>query len=103
MPDFEYARDKVLMGSKREEVLAGKEKLMTAYLQFDVQQDIGGGEITGNFGVQAINTEQNSTGLAFVDLDDRDVARHRLVRDIITAFADHERGTAPAGGPDGAR
>ncbi|QZD92202.1 TonB-dependent receptor [Qipengyuania xiapuensis] len=45
------------------------EKLMTAYLQFDVQQDIGGGEITGNFGVQAINTEQNSTGLAFVDLD----------------------------------
>lgn len=45
------------------------EKLMTAYLQFDVQQDIGGGEITGNFGVQAINTEQNSTGVAFVDLD----------------------------------
>ena len=31
MDDFEYARDKVLMGSKREEVLTGKEKLMTAY------------------------------------------------------------------------
>ena len=31
MSDFEYARDKVLMGSKREEVLTGKEKLMTAY------------------------------------------------------------------------
>ena len=31
MADFEYARDKVLMGSKREEVLTGKEKLMTAY------------------------------------------------------------------------
>ncbi len=31
MDDFEYARDKVLMGSKREEVLAGKEKSMTAY------------------------------------------------------------------------
>ena len=45
------------------------EKLMTAYLQFDVQQDLGAGELTGNFGVQAINTEQNSTGLAFVDLD----------------------------------
>jgi cell division protease FtsH len=29
--DFEYARDKVLMGSKREEVLTGKEKSMTAY------------------------------------------------------------------------
>jgi len=31
MADFEYARDKVLMGSKREEVLTSKEKLMTAY------------------------------------------------------------------------
>ncbi len=31
MADFEYARDKVLMGSKREEVLSGKEKWMTAY------------------------------------------------------------------------
>jgi cell division protease FtsH len=31
MDDFEYARDKVLMGSKREEVLVGKEKTMTAY------------------------------------------------------------------------
>ncbi len=31
MSDFEYARDKVLMGSKREDVLLGKEKSMTAY------------------------------------------------------------------------
>jgi len=31
MSDFEYARDKVLMGTKREEVLTGKEKSMTAY------------------------------------------------------------------------
>ncbi len=31
MSDFEFARDKVLMGSKREEVLTGKEKRMTAY------------------------------------------------------------------------
>jgi len=31
MSDFEYARDKILMGPKREEVLAGKEKTMTAY------------------------------------------------------------------------
>jgi cell division protease FtsH len=29
--DFEYARDKVLMGSKRDEVLVGKEKTNTAY------------------------------------------------------------------------
>jgi len=31
MSDFEYARDKVLMGSKREEVLTEDEKSMTAY------------------------------------------------------------------------
>ncbi|MFH1924246.1 MAG: cell division protein FtsH, partial [Planctomycetota bacterium] len=31
MSDFELARDRVLMGAKREEVLAGQEKLMTAY------------------------------------------------------------------------
>ena len=31
MEDFEYARDKVLMGPKREEVLSGEVKRMTAY------------------------------------------------------------------------
>ena len=31
MSDFEYARDRVLMGAKREDVLSGKEKSMTAY------------------------------------------------------------------------
>lgn len=31
MADFEYARDKLLMGSKREEVLSDHEKRMTAY------------------------------------------------------------------------
>jgi cell division protease FtsH len=31
MDDFEYARDKILMGAKREEILSDKEKKMTAY------------------------------------------------------------------------
>ena len=31
MDDFEYARDKLIMGAKREEVLTGKEKVMVAY------------------------------------------------------------------------
>ncbi len=31
MEDFEYARDKVLMGTKREDLLTGREKQMTAY------------------------------------------------------------------------
>lgn len=41
------------------------EKLMTAYLQADIEQELGAGILTGNFGVQAIHTNQNSTGLAF--------------------------------------
>ncbi|MEX0342064.1 MAG: TonB-dependent receptor [Erythrobacter sp.] len=45
------------------------EELMTAYLQFDIEQELGAGVLTGNFGVQAINTEQNSTGVAFADID----------------------------------
>ncbi|MBX7483394.1 TonB-dependent receptor [Qipengyuania qiaonensis] len=45
------------------------EKLMAAYLQVDIEQELGAGVLTGNLGVQAINTEQNSTGLAFIDLD----------------------------------
>ena len=45
------------------------EDLMTAYLQFDIEQEMGAGVLTGNIGVQAINTDQNSTGLAFVDID----------------------------------
>ncbi|HZZ26382.1 MAG TPA: ATP-dependent zinc metalloprotease FtsH [Pirellulales bacterium] len=31
MDDFEFARDKILMGPKRDELLSGKEKKMTAY------------------------------------------------------------------------
>ncbi len=38
------------------------EDLMTAYLQFNIEAELGAGTLTGNFGVQAINTEQSSTG-----------------------------------------
>ncbi len=41
------------------------EDLMTMYAQLDIQQDLGIGELTGNFGVQAVNTDQNSSGIAF--------------------------------------
>lgn len=41
------------------------EDLMTAYIQLNVEQEFGGGILTGNIGVQAINTEQESSGLVF--------------------------------------
>ena len=41
------------------------EKLMTGYLQANIEQEFGDTLLTGNFGVQAINTVQKSTGLIF--------------------------------------
>ena len=43
------------------------EDLLTAYLQADIEQEFGAGVLTGNIGVQAINTNQTSSGIAFVD------------------------------------
>ncbi len=40
------------------------EKLMTTYLQGNIKTMVGSAELTGNFGVQAIFTDQNSTGAA---------------------------------------
>ena len=42
-----------------------KEDIMTAYLQADLRQPIGSAELTGNIGVQAMLTEQKSSGLVF--------------------------------------
>lgn len=42
------------------------EGLMTAYLQGNIESNIGSAELTGNFGVQAIWTDQNSTGASAV-------------------------------------
>ncbi|OYY75978.1 MAG: TonB-dependent receptor [Sphingomonas sp. 28-62-20] len=44
------------------------EKLLTGYLQADVKQQIGSSELTGNFGVQLITTDQNSRGATAIYL-----------------------------------
>jgi iron complex outermembrane receptor protein len=41
------------------------EKLMTAYLQLDIEQELGSSVLTGNVGVQAVGTNQRSRGVAF--------------------------------------
>ena len=41
------------------------EDLMTAYLQADIEQELGSGTLTGNVGVQAIHTDQGSSGTVF--------------------------------------
>lgn len=40
-----------------------EEDLMTMYVQADINQEIGGSVLTGNIGLQAVNTEQKSSGL----------------------------------------
>ncbi len=45
------------------------EDLMTAYLQFDIERELGAGSLTGNVGVQAVHTNQKSTGVAFANID----------------------------------
>lgn len=41
------------------------EDLMTAYLQADIDQELGSGTLTGNIGVQAIHTDQGSSGIVY--------------------------------------
>ncbi len=41
------------------------EDLMTAYLQADIEQEMGSSTLTGNIGVQAIHTDQGSSGIRF--------------------------------------
>ncbi|RSU51724.1 TonB-dependent receptor [Sphingomonas sp. S-NIH.Pt15_0812] len=38
------------------------EDLMTMYLQTNIRQDIGSAQLTGNIGVQAVNTSQHTSG-----------------------------------------
>jgi iron complex outermembrane receptor protein len=42
-----------------------KEDVITSYVQGNIRQAIGASELTGNFGVQVVVTEQKSTGLVF--------------------------------------
>ena len=45
-----------------------REKLMTAYLQGNLKSYFGSAELTGNFGVQVVATDQNSNGASAVYL-----------------------------------
>ncbi|NVE96044.1 TonB-dependent receptor [Altererythrobacter lutimaris] len=49
------------------------EDLLTAYFQLDLEKDLAGGVFTGNIGVQAVHTDQSSSGIAFADGQQVDV------------------------------
>lgn len=52
-----------------------QEDLITLYFQGNIKADFGGAELTGNFGVQATNTEQKSSGLLFLNASNSYVQR----------------------------
>lgn len=62
------------------------EDLMTAYLQFDIEQELGAGMLTGNFGVQAIGTNQRSSGLVFASGQQFDVSLGSDYWDILPSL-----------------
>ncbi len=43
-----------------------REDLMTIYAQANIEQPFAGAVLTGNFGVQAVNTVQKASGLSFI-------------------------------------
>ncbi|MGJ3626113.1 TonB-dependent receptor domain-containing protein [Sphingomonas sp. MMS24-JH45] len=63
-----------------------REDLMTLYAQANIRQEIGSGELTGNVGVQAINTEQKSTGYTFVPTTRFQTLGADLLRDAQRQF-----------------
>ena len=44
-----------------------QEKLFVGYVQADINAQVGSAEITGNVGVQAVHTDQSSTGVVIVN------------------------------------
>ena len=59
-----------------------------AIITGDITQiDLGKNEISGL--VNAIDILSNVKGIAFVYLDNQDIVRHKLVKDIIKAYGDN--------------
>lgn len=62
------------------------EDLMTAYLQADIEQEMGSGTLTGNIGVQAIHTDQGSSGTVFAGGVARSVRASASYWDILPSL-----------------
>ncbi|WP_315850274.1 TonB-dependent receptor [Qipengyuania thermophila] len=63
-----------------------REDLMTLYLQADIEQRLGGGVLTGNIGVQAVSTDQESTGFAFTPTGPQVITRGASYWDVLPSL-----------------
>ena len=57
-----------------------KEKITTAFVQLDVDAELGGVPIRGNFGVQAVHSDQQSEGYQYLGLDNDNPDLGLLIR-----------------------
>lgn len=78
-----------------------KEKLLTGYIQANIDAELGAAQLTGNIGVQVVRTDQSSSGIAFlsnVQVDVSDGIKYtdwlpqlnlsaRLPNDFVVRFA----------------
>jgi phosphate starvation-inducible PhoH-like protein len=64
-----------------------------AVITGDVTQiDLPSGKVSGL--IEALNVVRQIDGIAFVHFDERDVVRHKLVQQIVKAYADFTAGGA---------
>ncbi|PNU05857.1 TonB-dependent receptor [Novosphingobium guangzhouense] len=66
-----------------------RERLMTAYFQGNIDSDIGSAHLTGNFGVQAQWTDQNSIGATAVQLGTADNGSPIIGGEVRNASTDY--------------
>jgi iron complex outermembrane recepter protein len=62
------------------------EDLMTVYLQTDIDQELGSATLTGNLGVQAIHTDQSSSGIVFAGGTARNVTSGAEYWDVLPSL-----------------
>ncbi len=63
-----------------------KERLATGYIQLDIDQELEAGSLTGNVGIQAVHTDQSSSGLAFLNNVGRTVTAGAKYWDILPSL-----------------
>ncbi len=63
------------------------EELLTGYVQLDIEQDFDAGVFTGNIGVQAIRTDQSSSGIAFANGQQVDVTLGDTFWDVLPSLS----------------
>ncbi len=56
------------------------EKIATAFVQLDIDAELAGVPLRGNFGVQAVQSDQRSEGYQFIGFDDNNPDPNQLIR-----------------------